>query len=102
MSTKTELLQKVEVMPEHLRVKLLRYAENLIEKNSQTYSIDKPKSSNLDLLISMKEIFPLPLIEDFDGSLVGLDEKYGYGSLAGKIIISDDFDEPLDDLKDYM
>ncbi|MBF2088181.1 MAG: DUF2281 domain-containing protein [Synechococcales cyanobacterium K44_A2020_017] len=31
-----------------------------------------------------------------------LEKKYGYGSLAGKIIMSDDFDEPLEDLEDYM
>jgi hypothetical protein len=31
-----------------------------------------------------------------------LELKYGYGSLAGKITMSDDFDEPLEDLKDYM
>jgi hypothetical protein len=29
-------------------------------------------------------------------------ENRGYGSLKGKIWISDDFDEPLDDLKGYM
>jgi Protein of unknown function (DUF2281) len=30
------------------------------------------------------------------------DQLYGYGSLAGKIIMSDDFDEPLEDLREYM
>ncbi len=29
-------------------------------------------------------------------------ERMGYGSLKGKMWISDDFDAPLDDLKDYM
>jgi hypothetical protein len=30
------------------------------------------------------------------------DKRYGYGSLAGKMIMSDDFDEPLEDLAEYM
>jgi antitoxin (DNA-binding transcriptional repressor) of toxin-antitoxin stability system len=28
--------------------------------------------------------------------------RLGYGSLEGKMWMSDDFDEPLDDLKDYV
>jgi Protein of unknown function (DUF2281) len=31
-----------------------------------------------------------------------LEKSHGYGSWAGQIIMSDDFDEPLEDLKDYM
>ncbi|MEC4803786.1 MAG: DUF2281 domain-containing protein [Jaaginema sp. PMC 1079.18] len=30
------------------------------------------------------------------------ERKYGYGSLAGKLIIPDDFDEPLAELEEYM
>jgi hypothetical protein len=30
------------------------------------------------------------------------DQRYGYGSLAGKMIMSEDFDEPLEDLAEYM
>jgi hypothetical protein len=30
------------------------------------------------------------------------EEKYGYGSLVGKIEISDDFDEPLEEFAEYM
>jgi hypothetical protein len=52
----------------------------------------------------------LPLPEGFDRSLeltnadiqAEPEKKYGYGSLAGQIIMSDDFDEPLEDLQDYM
>jgi hypothetical protein len=46
----------------------------------------------------MKVTFVLPLHDDFDET----EEKYGYGSLAGKITMSDDFDEPLEDLQEYM
>jgi hypothetical protein len=28
--------------------------------------------------------------------------KYGYGSLAGKITMSEDFDAPLEDFAEYM
>jgi hypothetical protein len=30
------------------------------------------------------------------------EDSYGYGSLARKIIMSDDFDEPLEELREYM
>ncbi|MBY0434403.1 MAG: DUF2281 domain-containing protein [Cyclobacteriaceae bacterium] len=29
-------------------------------------------------------------------------EKSGFGALRGTIVMSDDFDEPLEDFKDYM
>lgn len=31
-----------------------------------------------------------------------MDKRNGYGCLKSKISMSEDFDEPLDDLKDYM
>ena len=31
-----------------------------------------------------------------------LESHAGFGSLKGKIHLSDDFDEPLDDFKEYM
>ncbi|MBD2579310.1 DUF2281 domain-containing protein [Oscillatoria sp. FACHB-1406] len=57
----------------------------------------------------MKGIFVLPLPEDFNESMESsdpaknamLEKKYGYGSLARKITMSDDFDEPLEDFKEY-
>ncbi|WP_030008182.1 DUF2281 domain-containing protein [Picosynechococcus sp. NKBG042902] len=30
------------------------------------------------------------------------EKKYGYGSLAGKLVVPDDFDEPLEELAEYM
>lgn len=52
----------------------------------------------------------MPLPEDFDESIERIDsakkstlkKKYGYGSLTGQIIMSDDFNKPLEDLNDYM
>ena len=54
--------------------------------------------------------FKLPLPADVNKPVelmnpdekAALELKYGYGSLAGKITMSDDSDEPLEDLKDYM
>ncbi|WP_293129366.1 DUF2281 domain-containing protein [Microcoleus sp. bin38.metabat.b11b12b14.051] len=31
-----------------------------------------------------------------------LEELHGYGSWADQIVMSDDFDQPLEDLKEYM
>jgi len=31
-----------------------------------------------------------------------LEEIHGYGSWVGQIFMSDDFDQPLEDLKEYM
>ena len=36
--------------------------------------------------------------EEKDGFII----KRGFGSLKGKIWMSDDFDEPLEDFKEYM
>lgn len=30
------------------------------------------------------------------------EKKYGYGSLAGKLVVPDDFDELLEELAEYM
>ncbi|MEI6328244.1 MAG: DUF2281 domain-containing protein [Pseudanabaena sp. ELA645] len=65
-----------------LKLEILHYAEYLSQKNA-----------GKDILTPF-----LPLHDDFDET----EEKYGYGSLAGKITMSDDFDEPLEDLREYM
>ncbi len=30
------------------------------------------------------------------------EKKYGYGSLEGKLVVPDDFDEPIEELSEYM
>jgi hypothetical protein len=106
MNTNTVILQKIEMMPEHLKQEVLQYVEQLIEKYSQTTSLDKAIPNHKRRLFgSMKGTFVLPLPDNFNDELDDFqddEKKYGYGSLAGKIIMSDDFDEPLEDLKDYM
>jgi hypothetical protein len=51
--------------------------------------------------------FTLPLPEDYlalknSGHEDEANRRYGYGSLAGKLVVPDDFNEPLEDLQDYM
>ncbi|PSB21920.1 DUF2281 domain-containing protein [Phormidesmis priestleyi ULC007] len=67
------ILEKLESLPESLQVKVLHYIDSLIEEQKQT---------------SEQESDP---------------KKYRVaGSMEGMIIVADDFDEPLEDLKDYM
>ncbi|MEM1170368.1 MAG: DUF2281 domain-containing protein [Cyanobacteria bacterium P01_H01_bin.35] len=60
-------------LPESLKTELLHYAEYLQEK----YPNNKQSTEKIENL-------------------------RGYGSWAGKIIMSDDFDEPLEDLLDCL
>jgi hypothetical protein len=105
------ILEKLEALPEALQTEVLHYIEFLSERyaNVEPEGI-KDKTEKRRLFGSMQGTFKLPLPEDFDAPIelldaeqkAALEKKYGYGSLAGKIAISDDFDEPLEDLKDYM
>ncbi|MEB3179167.1 MAG: DUF2281 domain-containing protein [Nostocaceae cyanobacterium] len=73
MSTDTALWQAILNMPDSLKVELLHYAEYLLSKYS-----------NLKKSTEARQ------------------QPHGYGSWAGKIIMSDDFDEPLADFEEYM
>ncbi|MGB3493667.1 MAG: DUF2281 domain-containing protein [Elainellaceae cyanobacterium] len=109
MTVDTEILQTITQMPEPLKQEVLHYAKYLIENYSKVNSEEKTPQKKRRSGI-LKGTFVLPLPDDFDEPLeltnaaarTGYEKKYGYGSLAGKIVISDDFDEPLEDLKDYM
>jgi len=63
MSTDTALWQAVTNMPDDLRIELLHYAEFLLSKYPQVKTLDKT-----------------------------LDQQHGYGSWAGEIVMSEDFD----------
>ncbi len=71
-----EVLKVFESMPDSLKLEVLHYAEYLISKHSQNSEISsqlqKPK------------------------------KKRQAGTLKGKIWMSDDFDEPLEEMKEYM
>lgn len=103
------ILEKLEKLPESLQTEVLHYIEFLLEKHANHF-LPEEVPQKRRLAGSMKGTFVLPLPEDFDALLkltdaasqAAYEKKYGYGSLAGQIIMSDDFDEPLEDLKDYM
>lgn len=109
MTVDTEILQTITQMPEPLKQEVLHYAKYLIENYSKVNAEEKTSQKKRRSGI-LKGTFKLPLPKDFDAPMelldteqkAALEKKYGYGSLAGKIIMSDDFDEPLEDLKDYM
>ncbi|MFM9266549.1 DUF2281 domain-containing protein [Tychonema sp. BBK16] len=67
-----QIFQTVVKMPESLKQEILHYAKYLLEKHAKTES--SPEQ---------------------------LEQPHGYGTWAGQIVMSDDFDEPLEDLKEY-
>ena len=73
MNTELALWKVVISLPESLKTELLHYAEYLREK----YPNNKQSQEKMATV-------------------------HGYGSWAGHIIMSDDFDEPLEDLAEYM
>jgi hypothetical protein len=75
MTIDTEILQTITQMPEPLKQEVLHYAKYLIENYSESKSGEErlPKKRRSGIL---KGIFVLPL--------------------------PDDFDEPLEDFKEYM
>lgn len=109
MIVQPAILEKLEALPEAMQTEVLHYIEFLLEKHTKNLN-PQEKPSQRRLAGSMKGTFLLPLPEDFDRPLeltnadiqAEPEKKYGYGSLAGQIIMSDDFDEPLEDLQDYM
>lgn len=67
------ILEKLETLPESLQLKVLDYIDSLIENSEQSSEPEAVK------------------------------KKYRVaGAMKGNIFMSDDFDEPLEELKDYM
>ncbi|NET58057.1 MAG: DUF2281 domain-containing protein [Symploca sp. SIO2E6] len=73
MNTELALWNVVINLPESLKTELLHYAEYLQEKYPNNQQFQDHRET-----------------------------AHGYGSWAGQIIMSDDFDEPLEDLAEYM
>lgn len=73
MNTDIALWKVLVNMPENLKIELLNYAEYLLEKHPNI----KQNSDKIET-------------------------NHGYASWKGQIIMSDDFDEPLEDLQEYM
>ena len=73
------ILEKLEGLPESLQTEVLHYIEFLLEKH-----VKDKHTSQQELTKEEAE------------------KRHGYGSMAGQIIMSDDFDEPLEELAEYM
>lgn len=74
------LEKKIAKLPENLKLKAERYIDALLEEAK----LEEPKETqNKD-------------------PKIGITGNRGYGSLKGKIWMSEDFNEPLEDFKDYM
>ncbi|MEG4287253.1 DUF2281 domain-containing protein [Microcoleus sp. A006_D1] len=67
------ILEKLEELPESFQTEVLHYIEFLIEKYAQKSIQEKPTK-----------------------------KRRVAGTMEGMIIMADDFDEPLEDLKEYM
>ncbi len=66
------ILEKLEALPESLQTEVLHYIEFLLNKYAEQSPAETPQ------------------------------KKRKAGLLKGKIWMADDFDAPLEDLKDYM
>ena len=69
------ILEKLEQLPDSLQTEVLHYIEFLIEKHAKNSTQEKPPKKRR-VAGTMKGMFVLPL--------------------------PDDFDEPLEDMKEYM
>lgn len=77
MKIETKILEIVSQMPEALKKELLHYTEYLFENYSQAEEVST----------SLEE---------------SKKKRGGFGILKGKLWVSEDFDEPLEDFKEYM
>ena len=80
------LLEKLEKLPAQLQTEVLHYIEFLLEKHTKN-ELQHPNQLQESLQSLTEE---------------EAEKRYGYGSMAGQIVMSDDFDEPLEDLAEYM
>jgi hypothetical protein len=116
MSAREQLLQELtqvsdEVVEEVLSFLLLTKSRRANSGSgvSESDEDDQPKEQVLaSLLRSLQnakaerthpvknEFAPLELTE------AEAEKRYGYGSMAEQLIVSDDFDQPLEELADYM
>ena len=108
----SQVMEQLEQLPESLQAKVLDYVKSLqqanIEETETTLELPiKKRRSGI-----LKGTFVLPLPEGFDQPLDDLVEEQvsietasqkrgGLGILKGKIWMSEDFDEPLEEFKDY-
>ncbi|MBC6474633.1 MAG: DUF2281 domain-containing protein [Hormoscilla sp. GM102CHS1] len=84
MTIQPAILEKLESLPESIQLKVLQYIDSLIENREQYMAKGHPAANQP----TEQETAPK--------------KDRVAGTMKGMIIMSDDFDEPLEDLKDYM
>ena len=67
------ILEKLEELPESLQTEVLHYIEFLIEKQAKNSTQEKPTKKRR-VAGTMKGMFVLPLPDDFDEPLEGMKE----------------------------
>ncbi len=110
MTIEAAILKNVEKLPETVKQAVLLYTEFLASQYGKEIIQELSVPTQKRRSGILKGTFVLPLPKEFHMPMelldaeqkAALEKKYGYGGLAGKIKMSDDFDEPLEDLKDYM
>lgn len=77
MTIEADLLETLDQMPEALKQEVLHYAK-YVAAHYVPSEVEHTRTNQSQ------------------------DKRGGFGALAGKIWMSEDFDEPLEDLKEYM
>ena len=97
MINEQEIFSKIHIMPDNLKAEILDYVEFLLDK----YKLQQVEKKILPKLGSENELYIMS--DNFDKPSELVEERKIFGRLKGFVKnISDDFDEPLEDFKEYM
>ncbi len=75
----SKILKELETLPDFLQIEVLHYIEFLQDRYVKNSLSSRSQTTNQET-----------------------EQRHGYGSMAGQLIMSVDFDEPLEDLEEYM
>ena len=83
------LYSKIELLPEHLKQQVLDYIEFLLSREVKRQPAAQPVAQPVQTEAKPAEAQKPPL-------------RAGFGGAKGMFVMSPDFDEPLEDFKEYM
>lgn len=103
MST-TALYSKFEALPDNLQQQVLDYIEFLLSRESKSRKSKKSAKQVSGEATPASDSDPDKQLEHFKQptSTPKKPLKAGFGGAKGMFVMADDFDEPLEDFKDYM
>lgn len=97
MINEEEIFSKIHIMPENLKAEILDYIEFLFDK----YKLEQSPRISIKNLQTSKDIYNIS--ENVHESSNLIKEREIFGRLKGFVKnISEDFDETLEDFKEYM